>query len=295
MRQLTSGLGKIDYAQSAALFVLGAIRHDKPDLDFIPTIVQSNDFEAYLQIISSMHPPVKERFLLASGHWQSGEIKIADEVHLKCFLNDPMLLSEEAVLYYLSMLSKTFPEKSIELYVSNQKRQNGLGCSIFALTDVRTLYNVNLPGVDDGDLFEQLDRKKEKSTILNDHTRIHECRLPIKFLRSMQTNKVFNLIETEKHCIINKKGETVYGAIRRGFFMGSNGQKLENKRLELKLQKMAERVDRFIMSILGDDPQQNFQKLVQLAQEHTLPAFQDHVRIKNQEISSVYQGVLKNK
>lgn len=184
---------------------------------------------------------------------------------------------------YQSLLSQVFPEKSSQIYVSNQLRQyHRYGCSIFALTDVRILYDLNPPNADHGGLFKQLNEKIVETRTLDSNITLHKCRLPIKFLRTIQSRAVFTETEADKELIINKKRETLHESLNKSFFFNS-ADKQQNQRLELKLQKMADRVDRFILEILAEDPVQNFKKLIQLANEHTFDAFQNRIKIKNQK------------
>ncbi len=305
MKQIIQACGHISTDEtSVAGFILAAIRQDKvDDYIFLPTLLfvdslnnlknETSEFVRYLKCIADMPPPVHERFVIASPHWLSGEIKVdtTGEVHI--FICDPIRANDNDFIQTLPLMNQIFINKAITLYFASTVRQSATeGCSVFALDDVRHFYTIDRYAANGRTLFEQLDARCQKKQKLDTNTTVSFCKLPAPLLRTTQSVSLFESISDEMTLITNKKGETVEASIKKTFptyaYVLSGKLTGRNQRLELKREKMFERVDMFILNhLLQDNSEQGYEKLKAMAGEHSLSAFLNRVSLNQDQTSDV--------
>jgi hypothetical protein len=290
IRQLMTGYQmQSNLEQTAAPYLLAAIKENKIDrYDFMPTILfvdlkkdNVEELREYLSAVSQLPRPVHERFLLADGHWQSGEIIINEQGDVKLFVSDSEAKDEEYAQGYaeaqfdLLGLQSLFQEKTVELYFlcDSDRQHTGGTCSTFALDDVRHFYTIDKYGPEES-LFQQLDARLVKNIALADGTVMHLCLTPPSLQRTMQSRRVFQTIPTlDQERVINKRSQTIGDSVLTNFSKNASGALESNKRLEVKAQHMLEKLDDFIMKHLEQDPIEGYKQINDLANEHTLGAF----------------------
>ncbi|MBV8802828.1 MAG: hypothetical protein JO131_07715 [Gammaproteobacteria bacterium] len=260
MQQFTHGFGNIFY--DGALLTLTEIAHRKKDrYTFNPAILKHDEINRYFQELSQLHP-LRERFIIAHMHWNIGEIVVDDKNHAQLLIIDSLgnKLAEEK--YFLKEIihhfSKHFQNHTI--YVSKDLRQNSpMGCSIFALDDLRHLYTVEtyLPKVYSG-LFDYLKKtsdvtEEKKITIENKTISYFPCQLPLSLERTRQNENLLTII-SQRHIEnihpINKRKDLAKDSAIQEFVEVKNKKgilKRHNKRLENQLLKMAKNNEYFLL------------------------------------------------
>ena len=281
MIQLLNGFGMIRNSDenTAATYVFAAVRHFKSAAyEFLPTVLDANKFSTYLKSVAELPYPVCERFVLIDPHWRSGEIEITSEGHVNIFILNSTGYLEEHDLMRIKF-HQIFKDKPVHLFFANEMRQfSDLGCSVFALDDVRHFYTLDKYSVEGKTLFEQLNARITQSETIANHVIRHHCRLPVSLMRTMQSRRVFEDIEPEQDLPINKYKLTADQSIRESFIESQADGVIQNKRLDMKLNKMAIKVSQLIIDCLKQDPINGYDTLTSLAEEHTLSAFQLRVK-----------------
>jgi len=282
MMQLMNGFGMIRNtdANTAATYVFAAVRHFKSaSYEFLPTVLDADKFSTYLKSVAELPYPVHERFVLIDPHWRAGEIEINADGNVNIFILNSTGYLEEHDLIRIKF-HEIFKDKPVHLFFANEMRQfTNLGCSVFALDDVRHFYTLDNYSAEGKTLFEQLNTRITQSDTIAEHVIRHHCRLPVSLMRTMQSRRVFEAIEPEQDLPINKYKLTAEQSIRESFIESQAGGVIQNKRLDMKLNKMAIKVSQFIIDCLKQEPINGYDTLTSLAEEHTLGAFQ--LRVKN--------------
>jgi len=272
MKQLTRGLGRIQATKnsidvdSAALFVLAAIKQDKQsDYAYHPTVVNEANLVEYLNLVKGMAPPVSEKFLISGTHWNSGAIEIHDD-EVNILLIDPL---DEPTPEYIKACQEVFGDKKVTIYVNyntgkKQRQFGGVGCSVFALDDVRHLHT----SFRDSSLFAYLASHTKPMGEEHQGGVTHYSELPPSMQRTMQSRDAFDAADAD--AVVNKKGETYRESLDKTFVHDPLRDKLINQRLESKLRSSAERVADFIC-------RNGCSQAAMLAGEHTLQGFKHRV------------------
>ncbi|MHB1947461.1 MAG: YopJ family acetyltransferase [Gammaproteobacteria bacterium] len=261
MRQFINGFGNIEF--NGGLLTLAQTRARKA-YEFNPVILNKSEFKEYLAILRESPHPLRERFVIAGGHWIVGDIKIDEKGHVSVLFLDSLSIeriseffTEKAIIEF----ARLFPDATI-YYVDIKRQYSTLGCSVFALDDVRHLYTVedghleekyNLSGLHGylADSAKVLSSKEEyKPIVIQDYDGIGKytvtlCALPLSLMRTMQSRALTNWVitdrsEAERKVPVNKKREIMTPEYaEQTFFRDAGSAKRINIRLEETLKKIA--------------------------------------------------------
>lgn len=213
---------------------------------FNPTVLSSSsELLQYLAILKSTQPPIRRRFLVGIDHWIAGEIDIPEHGKPKLVLIDSLGSSEPKTTKIIRKCLSVF--ESLDIYISDEKRQHSnLGCTVFSLKDVQELFSVGsyLDQKYKGDFLNYVSDNIISTESLAKNTTLASYRLPLRFLRSEQSQDLLNgtipkRTEAEKSLPVNKKGETVVVSANKHFKKVAD--KYRNERAAYKLNKMAEK------------------------------------------------------
>ena len=290
MMQLRCGFNNISHApDNAATFILAASRANKQkSYQFLPTILDCRDFDRYLAVINSIPHPAYEHFILSGTHWTAGAVEITDNT-VRIFLSDSLGYHEGPNAFWFSKqieeidFHRIFTSKSIEIYYAENARQkDSLSCNVYALDDVRLMYTCMryIPedlmsnstqaacGTTQNNLFSFFRANRKKPTKIA-AMNVYFCEPPASFLRTTQSSQLLSTFPADNNHIINKAGQTFLDSFASKFTLNDEG-KSQNRRIEYKFEKMIARLDKYILRLLADDPEQGFKLLCELAHEHTL-------------------------
>jgi hypothetical protein len=276
MYQLKHGFGHISSNEyTAAKFVLASIKADKSTkYDFSPTLLNKKDWLIYLESVMTLKPPSQESFLIMGSHWTAGRINAQVDGTFKIFLSDSMGIGGFSFndMIHSKEAHSIIKNRQVVFYYPIEVRQNSdKGCSIYALDDVRHFHTMEeyMHGQTLFSYLESTEGKIEKK--ITDNIQLKFCHLPDSLLRTQQSSKLLNSLHDE---VVNKQGEKAIDSARKGFFINPDNQKLQNLRLNHKLQKMTERLERHISKILqSDDPNKSFDEFCEMADEHSFKKF----------------------
>lgn len=258
MVNFVKGYGHINY--NDALLTL-AQRRSRKDYEFNPVLInQAEEVTDFFDILAATQKPVLQSFVYASSHFVSGLISIDEMGKAKIILIDS-LGAEECIYHedFLRNFSKHFPNN--EIYVSKESRQKtSKGCSVFALDDIAHLPKIRIEGHENiWDYLEETEKKvleiepgpdSEIPIIAN------SIALPVSLMRTMQSSALLNDIIPQKPqnvqaFKINKKEQTTSESVMPFFKPKSHSEmdKLQNTRLDYKLDKMKKQNFQYLLSL----------------------------------------------
>lgn len=268
--QQFSQLGKIKFQGSLLTCAVVAAKKEA-SYEFNPVVLDRiNQFKHYLTALKDATPPHRERFIIADAHWICGDIQITQDGQVSVLLIDSLgqqELNSFETGTAIKILKAVFP--SADIYFPHKEKQGpGLGCSVFALDDIRHLYTVENyldPKYHNGGLHDYLkDSTKaieekghiKKSESAKNHP-IHLCDLPLPLMRTMQSRKLLSEVipgrsEAEQALPVNKKGELMTQSARRFFAEAKNttGNTVPmNMRLSYKLKEMSKSNFAFLRTV----------------------------------------------
>lgn len=233
--------------------------------DFSPTVLNRSELEEYLQTLKKARPPLRERFVLTGLHWITGDIQIEADGQINVLIIDS-LGNKKICLetsWAMKMIAQCFP--TVKLYWSIEQRQHDeVSCSVYALDDVRHLFTIEKyldKKYATTGLFGYLKDPANRSDLNEEKGRTKiftfeaiQSYLPLPFLRTMQTRKLFGFIGSrspeEQKTPGEKSGKTVIEAAREDFV--EKEEKNVNQRLSRKLDKMMHNNARFFIHV-GDE------------------------------------------
>lgn len=200
------------------------------------TLINENEIKSLFKSLSECNDSQREKLIFTGKHWMAGEIWIeqpgcASLILLDSFGEETEYLPE----ILLEMFYEFFPEG--ELYLARERRQNtSMGCKIFSIDDCIHLFTIEnyldaeyketgLLGYMRNNTYEYLDYVEDESI------QVMLVNLPVRFLQTMQSKKVFDVIEGNPQvCFpINKYGELMYDTLPREFDEGRKNQRLQRK------------------------------------------------------------------
>jgi hypothetical protein len=254
--QFFNGFGKIKFNGALLTCAQVAVRKNYV---FNPTVLHYlTSFEPYLNLLKEDYRPCRARFVMADSHWMAGDIEIQADGRTRFLLIDPLGYEDDSFNLFgsedmLRAFAKVFPGS--EIYYSSTVRQHtDVGCSVFALDDVRHLYTAEKyleEKYKKTGLFGYLsDQKSIVVRLAPDEKISHQvevkiCHLPLSLERTMQSKDLYKEIEkrssSEQNQKVNKKNQTAKESVDEGFEDFKTGEKVtkKNNRLQKKLQKMA--------------------------------------------------------
>lgn len=295
MRQLECGRGNVSSDENtAAKFILASIKEDKiNDYDYHPTLLKLDELKEYFECFLKLPAPAQEKFIIMGAHWAAGEIEIQANGEIKILLSDSHGDPVDCGDFYFQdtlkqiVSAEHFKNNDIKIYYPVEKRQNSAkGCSIFALDDVRHFHTMErfMNGESLFSYFEQHEAGKNRHpletqypagkpiTLAADKVLI-PCHLPPQLLTTMQSSRAVSLIN-EHGNVVNKKGNTSLDLLKKSVVFNQRDQKNQYKRIDYKLDRMIERLQRKWLGILqSDNPNGRFNDFLESANEHTLAGF----------------------
>jgi len=246
MNVFSKGYGYIKY--NDALLSL-AQRRNRKKYNFDPVLVEENELNIFVEILSSADKPITQSFICSGDHFISGKILIEPDGNAKIFLIDS--LGTSSGVYYDEFLinfALKFPQH--EIFVSKETRQNASkGCSVFALDDIAHLENLRIENHQNIWDYLTSEKKPENNVVIkkDDHVvNIYAAPLPISLTRTMQSNALLTEVipqkpERVKNFPINKKNQTIEDSVKPFFKeVSSENNKRRNTRLDYKLSQMTE-------------------------------------------------------
>ena len=209
------------------LLCCAQIRERKKLISFAPIVLKESDqFPEFVACLRQAQYPIRERFVITSAHWMSGEVFIDQYGVAHLLLIDTMGYSLSAIMtHIINSFVAAFPNNKI--YIANEKRQSdGASCSTFSLDDVLHLYLVEdyLPAqYKSSGLFayfadQVLPETKRKAG----KTEVNLVKLPMVFMRTTQahdltTRRLPGRTPEEIKMSINRKGENLETYANRFF------------------------------------------------------------------------------
>jgi hypothetical protein len=260
------------------LLVCAEIKANKEEIyDFSPTILDGDEeFFPYLNALKAhaktTHNDINEKFAYkGTTHWVTGEIHINQKGNVEVLLIDSLGAEnkEDALSGAKNTIHSAFADSPVTVFVSKEKRQfSPLGCSAFALNDLRQLHTVDQYIKEDNILLYCANKdnqvKKPFAAFSSiklwkpNPTTTVEVLLPPLFLETTQSAIALEKLVTSKDprlqpsaMPMNKK--TTFEqtdnltAIRRNYeeTETKEGKKMQNTRLAKKLTKMGEDTEEF--------------------------------------------------
>jgi hypothetical protein len=285
MQQFVNGFGKINY--EGALLTCAQIAARK-EYAFTPTVLMAPMLEEFFSSLKQVKPPFRERFMLVGIHINTCDMIVDEKNHASIFIVDSLGSDGNFFLKNIIFpLDTYFPNSSI--YITHDERQaSAMGCSVFALDDLRHLHTIEryLPTEykTENGLFDYLkDNSFKDITFENKGHTIHakECQIPLVLERTRQAENLLTEIipsrVLENKIPINKRGETALESTFKFFHEAKNKKgesKKHNKRLEKQLDKMVTYNAHFIMS-------NSLEKIKGEMEKFTLAAFKKRIQQQN--------------
>ncbi|MDF1683678.1 MAG: hypothetical protein P1U36_03375 [Legionellaceae bacterium] len=272
---------------SLAKYILAAVRSDKSDrYEFMPTIFNVGDFNAYFEEVLKQSPPIKDSFIVMSPHWTAGQIEIKEDGSVNLFISDSLGLDKNNAYWFSSQLNskeflQLFQDRTVNIFYGADKRQNAdEGCKVYAMDDVRHFHSME-QYMDEDNIMDYLaEHRQGEDASLAENVHLSFCQLPDTLLRTMQSKKVHGMLHDVK---VNKKGETAAASIVQDFKRNPMSNRIENQRIQRKYDRMVERLDTRVEMILdSEDPHQAFADFTQKADMHTLTGFRARNTMKQQ-------------
>lgn len=239
------------------LLILSQYRSRK-SYDYNPVLINLNnvdEFTNFLKFFSSAENILEVKFICSGNHCVSGIIKKKSNNEASMWLIDSLGCDIDSLEqgYLIKSFSEVF--QTYNIYLPLEKRQNShKGCFIFALDDLQHLYSLHL--INNISIWDYLVESKNSKTVAfkkdeNSFKQIlvKSCPLPIQFLRTMQSKKLYEEInnrgEAEQSLIINKKGETTYQSSQKFFQLDDLSK--QNKRTEHKFNTMIQHTIKYLL------------------------------------------------
>ncbi|EKD69993.1 MAG: hypothetical protein ACD_46C00682G0005 [uncultured bacterium] len=284
MMQFTRGFGHIN--EEGVLLTCAQIS-DRKKYSFNPTVLNDDNFDKYLRLLSDMPYPLRERFYIKSIHAICGDIWIDRDGCVSVLLIDSLGFEKSGYFReYGEKIGKQF--SNAKIYVSyNKKQYSDMGCSVFAIDDLVHLYTMEKYLLNEfkphpaplhayiNKTAEELDESKTHHGIT-----IHACALPLRLQLNTQFRRVKSEVipaysENETKLFVNKKNETALQAIEKHIERDEYTNE-KNKRLEHKLDRLAERNANFMAK-------GNFESKMLLfgleAKKHELKMHDKHIQL----------------
>ena len=280
--------GGVSY--EGGLLTCAQIKSRKSTYHFNPVILdQKEEFVNFLKAIKQYNKPLAEKFIVTGGHWISGVIRINANGRADILLMDPCGPGDRLILTFIAKhLPKLFPD--FRIYIAEEKRQHDFcSCQTFALDDVQHLFTLEKYLIMDNksvSMFDYIEaQQKAEMNFANWKVKVRLVRLPLTFMRTMQSKDLFNKIipswpPNELSLAVNKKGQLTAN-LAMTFFQPESGKpkKLCNVRIKKKFDNMADNNLHFLLSKDKDSVEK-------LKKEFTLQCFinklqnQDHRNCK---------------
>lgn len=253
------GRGRIDY--EAGLTACASIAAtQKSSYKFDPTVLKNPDeLKEYFKFISDNITSMNNqcyKFVLSGVHWISGVIELKDGIPTILFVDS---LGKEKFNGNLAVIAKEAFSSSqdIKIMVAEQARQTSqIGCSVFALDDVRKLFKVT-------ELSSDLNPSMLRTT---------ESTTRIKADKERAEKKE----QYEKP--VNARNQSFDDSFQENLKpQGPDATKLINTRIDYKLSKLCEKVTRFVSGNSDQEIQEakhgfslaGFKERTSLSQHHT--------------------------
>ena len=232
LQEFALGFGKITL-KGGLLVCLE--RQQRKNKTFNPTLIEEDQLEAYVSMLSQANSPLNEIFIITGSHWYAGQIVTNKENETKILILNSLDENSNFTIGEISDTFRTFyPEGKI--FSSSIKRQHApSGCSVFALEDAWQLNQISqYLDKQYADIFEYLEEPNQYT--MKDG--IYFCQLPLVLMRGKQSKKLISDVltsysEPEKNMVINKKKETAEQSVGKHFDEGIN------QRISHRLFKMA--------------------------------------------------------
>lgn len=257
-----NGFGNIKYEDG--LLAIAERKERKKTYVFNPTLINNEDeLKNYLIALNKAPRPVTQRFILSGTHWTSGEINISAEGKINVLHIDAVGGDNSLDIYMdkIKIFNQIFP--NCDLYYSQEKRQNAIGCSVFAFDDAAHLFTLRLEDrYKDTKLFGYLAKHNEKIelSIDGETVRIILCKLPIALIRTMQSRDLLNKDIPERPLAeqtqpVNKKHQTAKESAEASFkeVVSDTNLTVQNTRLAYKLDNIAKNVFNFLITHSKDE------------------------------------------
>jgi hypothetical protein len=278
MRAFVNGYGNIK--GDDILLTFAQVRSRKIyDYDPVFIDLDNNEFENFLNILSSAEKPIRKHFICANYHFLSGIVEISNDGKAKIWFvdalgterkNEKETVEDIEVKEPIKIFAKVFPKH--EIYISREVRQRTpKTCGVFALDDTAHSFTVPLSDQKTTIIWDYLSAASKKDTAKkiylengeNSSVTVMSCETPLGLTRTMQTRSlksklIPNRSETEQQLIINKKGETTMGSTLK-FFPSTSAGEEKNTRMDYKFNNMAEKNWEFLLNNSPDKIQQSMQ------------------------------------
>lgn len=264
---------------------------------------QLQPFRNYLTFLKNTPRPLRERFCITGQHWITGDISIDANGKIQILILCSMGTDYKGLgmlhintKKFIELIYEAFPEA--EIYLPNIKRQRTEEplCPVFALDDLRKLHTVEkyLPAeYKDTGLYGFLKAKSTEQPGKHETTKImpikftdkagrerthylHCCAVPLPFMRSTQTSKLFlemlNERKSELSTPLNKSGEKLTPSQPPHYF-NNDKDKWVNMRIYQKLEKLRIKTLLFVGTCKGNGAEQ-------AAECHSIDAFKSKINTK---------------
>ncbi len=265
-----SSFGQLTYEAALLSVTETSIRKSYP---FHPTVIilkdqqdkdDDDEVNRYFKALKKLQPPIRERFIISGPHWICGDIQIDQNGKMSCLLVDSLDLkcSDLGLASVAFKIKKIHP--SCDIYVTNFKRQySQLGCSVFALNDLRNLHTVenylNEQYKESG-LFGYLENSHRKNGSIEiaigqglklRTMEVRLCELPLTMMRAAQSSTLWDKLIPERadECQnINKNREDILTSLDKHMdtLIVDHKPKKVNSRLQYKLNKMGDQIIKFV-------------------------------------------------
>ncbi len=244
MTPFIKGFGHITYPD---VLLSLAQRRARKTYDFQALVLAEEEIDEFFKIVKIAKKPISKIFIISGCHFSCGILNIDDKNHARIFLIDS--LGFENIHHHKKTLGafiKNFPKH--EIFFSKELRQkSSMGCSLFALDDVAHLNNLHIEehkNIWDYLSFEKKPENEYRLDVYHQDIMVYNAALPLSLTRTMQSTTLLKQVIPQKppniqNFPINKKKQTTaQSAISFFHPSASEDNKLINKRLDYKLNKM---------------------------------------------------------
>ncbi len=216
-----------------ALLIAAHTRLNK-NYEFSPTLLETNDFTSYLELIKThAKSNTPEIFAIIGSHSFCGVIEV-DELGKASIVFIDALGEKAEKNEYITAFTSIF-NHPYEIFQNKEKRFGNIdgSCHFFALQDILKL---NKPYNLEQGLFKYL-REQNNNTVINPKRDLKDvtfCRLPMQLLRITQTRKIKDQVLDRKDELkqkINKKYMTLEYCWQKDFQYNEKVGKDQNNRL----------------------------------------------------------------
>ncbi|MDI9819665.1 MULTISPECIES: hypothetical protein [unclassified Legionella] len=143
MPQFTKGFDKENHITYKGALLTCAQIEEQKTYPFMVTVLngKKNEFTPYFDILKSSDFPLREKFIISSGHWVTGEILFDESSKPTMYILDSLGVSKNFPLDFIKEFKNKFPDG--EVYFSEEKRQaNNKACPVFVLDDIVHLHTI---------------------------------------------------------------------------------------------------------------------------------------------------------